>query len=277
MERENTYVTFGEKTLPISRELSPREWAHGMHKVRQATGLKVLFDFTGGEPLIYEGLGEMLEKCRTYSAWSVTSNTSLTKQLHALYKYNIDLPGSWTGSWHPRAGFPIDRFIENLKFVRSHGTYTSVTIVLHRSTKDTIKADLKRFQDEGFVTQIHLALIDGYDFGKEEDQELKDLYAELQYLNRSFAENMDETPAGVPSPRNCLAGFRSVVVSSDGQCFLCYEHAMRQSMKSIGQWGEWTPKTDMTRGCTWECVFSCDLRLVEGVDPRLWLGAAAQV
>ncbi len=276
MRRENSYVTFGSKSLPIQRELTPREWVRGMHKVRASAPVRPLWDMTGGEPLLYDGLGEMLQGARSYSDWSITSNTRLTRQLHELFKYNIDIPGSWTGSWHPRSGFSIDEFIENLKFIRALGTYTSVTIVLHRSTKDTIKADLKRFQDEGFVTQIHLALIDGYDFADEQDQELRDLYVELRYLNRSFAENMDVTPDGVPTPRNCLAGFRSVVVSSDGACYLCYEHAMRQSMKSIGRWGEWTPQAEKTAGCTWPCSFSCDLRLVEGVDPSLWMGAAAK-
>lgn len=277
METQDTYVDFGSKRIPVTRELTPKEWIRGMHKVRLATSKRPLWDFTGGEPTLYEGLPELLEGARTYSDWAITSNSLLRRQIERIFNANIDMPSSWTSSWHPGAKRDINEFIDTLKFIRSHGVYTSCTVVLHASTKDTIREDLKRIASEGFVVQIHLALMEGYSLANDSDTELKAIYEELKWLNRAPAEDYDSTPEGVPTPRDCVAGYESVAVSSDGAIYPCYRGMMCEPNPPIGKWGEWIPQTDLTRGCDWICNFACDLRLVTNVSEKLWKGAAAQV
>lgn len=271
----DTYVDFGSKRLAIQRELTPKEWIRGMHKVRLATGKRPLWDFTGGEPTLYDGLPELLEGARTYSDWAITSNSLLRKQIERIFAAHIDMPSSWTSSWHPGAKRDINEFIDTLKFIRSHGVYTSCTVVLHASTKDTIREDLKWIADEGFVVQIHLALMEGYSLKNDTDAELKAIYEELKWLNRAPAEDYDSTPEGMPTPRDCVAGYESVSVSSDGSVYPCYRGMFVEPYPPIGKWGEWIPQKDLTRGCDWICNFACDIKLVEGVNPRLWMGAAA--
>lgn len=261
-KRENSYVTFGSKALPIKRELSAREWIIGMHKVRQGANVPVLWDFTGGEPLLYDELPALLEGARSYSDWAITSNTVLTRRLQGLFNANIDMPTSWTASWHPNGGFDIEDFIANLHFIRSHGVYVSVTIVLHHSTKATIKTDLARFAGEGFFTQVHLFHAEGFDLEQESDDELVSLYADLKHLNRAPAESHDRTPEGYGEKRDCVAGYRSVAVSSDGSVYPCYRGMMNEPDPPIGQWGRWAPAKEIWRDCSWPCTYACDLRNV---------------
>ncbi len=257
-----TFVDFGSKRLQLGREITPDQWAEGTRLVSEEAGEQILFDFTGGEPTMYPRLGKLLELCAPYSEWAITSNSVLTNQIRRLFEFDIKPCRSWTASWHPGAFRPMEPFLDNLRFVQSNAVYVSVTIVLHESTKTTIKRDLARLQDEGFVTQIHLYLGEGYALERDADQEIHDLYAELKHLNRAPAEDWDQTPSELPTPRNCIAGHRSVAVSSDGSVFRCYEHLMVETQPAIGKWGSWTPEPDLTRNCDWVCRFACDTRNV---------------
>lgn len=256
------YVDFGSKRLMLGQSIKPDQWAEGTQLVSEATGETILFDFTGGEPTMYAGLGRLLMEVRPYSDWAITSNSVLTRQIRELFEWNIKPCMSWTASWHPGAFKPMEPFLANLRFVRSNAVYVSVTIVLHESTKRTIKQDLARLQDAGFPVQIHLYLGEGYALARDTDREMHDLYAELKHLNRAPAEDWDQTPPELPTPRNCIGGHRSVAVSSDGSVFRCYEHLMVESEPAIGKWGSWTPEPDLTRGCDWVCRFACDTRNV---------------
>lgn len=277
METADTFVNFGSKQLPIVREMTAKEWIRGFHLIRQNAHSPIMWDLTGGEPTLYDQLPEFLEGVRTYSEWSITSNSLLRKQIERVFAARIDMPSSWTASWHPGADRDIERFIDTLKFIRSHGVYTSCTVVLHRSTKSTIKRDLERIAAEGFVVQIHLYLAEGYSLAADDDQELKDIYTELKWLNRAPAEDYDTTPEGIPTPRDCVAGYDSISVSSDGAIYPCYRLMFVEQVKPLGQWGSWVPATDLTRGCAYPCTFACDIKNIVGVSEKLWKGAAAQV
>lgn len=262
------YVSIGSKTIVLGKPLTPREWLQGFHLIRPKTD-RIIFDLTGGEPTLYAGLVEFLEGIRSYADWALTSNTLLRSRIERIFAANIDPPKCWTGSWHPAAGRSLDEFVDTLRFIRSHGVETSATIVLHESTKDRIKADLARFIDEGFRVQIHAALMEGYSV-KGDSAELRALYDELKWLNRSPTEDWDVSPVG--PVRDCVAGRDSISVSSDGAIYLCYRHMSNEPVPPIGKWGTWVPRTDIVHGCDWKCVYACDIVSVIGANPRLWRG-----
>lgn len=255
------YVDFGSKRLTLGPQMTAREWLQGMHRVIQASGKKVLWDFTGGEPMMYQEMPQLLMGARSYSDWAITSNTLLRKQIERVFDAHVDRCASWTASWHPGSGREIGEFIANLKFVQQHSDYVSVTIVLHPSTKHRIKQDLQVLS-EHVPVQIHLFHAEGFSLAKSEDAELRDLYEELKPLNRAPAEAWCETPEGVPTPRDCVALSHSCVVSSDGAVYPCYQATLVEFDPPVGKWGTWIPNQDIYRGCTWPCSFACDLRNV---------------
>ena len=256
------YVTFGSKNIFLSNKITPQDWLTGTQLVCDSTGDMILWDFTGGEPTLYEHFPELLNLVKPYSIWAVTSNSLLRKQID---KLDFERCCSWTASWHPGANKPIDQFIDNIKFVQSHKIYTSVTIVLHESTKLVIKDDLKRLQDAGFPTQIHLFLSEGWSLN-DASQELKDVYEDLKQMNKAPAEGWSGSAPGLLNPRDCIAGYKSATVSSDGFVYSCYRHLMVENAPPIGRWGTWKPSNDLTRDCTWDCNFACDLRNTIGTQ-----------
>lgn len=278
MKREDSHLelAFG-KTLPILRELTPEQWAQGARLIHEATGQNLLWDFTGGEPIIYRGLPEMLSLVASFSQWAITSNSSIRERIEAIFATGIN-PSSWTASWHPMAlGANIDTFVDNLRFIRDHGVYTSVTMVLHPSTAHCIKEHLERFAAEGFVRQVHMHL-GGIETEITETPtraevaaglrtELAEVARSIEHLSRPPADDWARTPDHFPPPNDCIAGYRSVAVSSDGAVFPCYNAMMVESDPPIGRWGEWVPNTEPTRDCTWNCVFGCDLRNILPATP----------
>ncbi len=272
---KDTHLQLGfqtTKTLPIIRELTPEQWAAGAELVHRTTGKNLLWDFTGGEPTLYAGLAEMLGLVGSYSRWAVTSNTSLRKRIEEIFARNSKC-SSWTASWHPLGGMSIDEFIDNLHFIRSHGTYVSITMVLHPSTQHCIKEHLERFQAEKFVCQVHMheggcdpisiPAPGGAEAAHAEERiraSLSDTGHSIEHLSRPIADDWARMPHQFPPPNDCISAFESIAISSDGAVFPCYNAMMVESDPPIGRWGTWVPNTEVTRGCTWNCVFGCDLR-----------------
>ena len=256
--KEPKYVQFETKRLPLGRQLTPEEWADGTRRIVDAAGERIIFDLTGGEPTLYPGLPRFLHLTKDVADWAVTSNTVLTKQIHAIFDADVNRCSAWTASWHPGAKRPLEPFLDNLRFIRHRADDTSVTIVLHQSTKHVIREHLKQIQDAGFRVQIHLYLSPYYSFANDKDQEIHELYEELKAINKAPAESF--TDDVLSPPHTCIAGHRSVAVSSDGAVFSCYKHMASEPDPPIGYWGTWTPKADLTRGCMWACVYACDLR-----------------
>lgn len=255
-----TFAILGEKKLSLGKQMTAREWANGAERVADSIGEDLLFDFTGGEPTLYKELPEMLHLVKDCSQWAMTSNSSLRPRIEAIFAADIKPCKSWTGSWHPNTGKIIESFIDNLNFIKSHGVCTSATLVLHSSTKHRIRQDLIRLAEAGITTQLHYFLAPDYTVADETDQEMLELYDELRELNRSPAESWVQDAPNLPHSKTCTAGYRSAAVSSDGNVFGCYKAMMIEPDPPIGQWGEWTPNADLTRDCTWSCIYPCDLR-----------------
>lgn len=273
MVRANTHAFFYGKVLPIKRELVAEEWIAGAKRAHTAAG-RILWDFTGGEPTLYDGLPALLAGVKDISDWAITSNSILWPRIEALFTHTgVARCSSWTASWHPLAGHSIDEFIRNLYYIRKHSEYVSVTMVLHQTTKHCIKGHLERFAAEGFPRQVHMfeggISSDGIPGGQpgqqanlapKDDADLCAVAAEIMHLTRAPSDDWARVPSDFPPPNDCTAGQQSVAVSSDGAVHLCYEHLVHQQSPQIGWWGEWEPAREPHRGCTWNCVFGCDLR-----------------
>jgi len=269
MATVGTYFQYNTTVRPIEREMTLREWTEGILHITNGLREKVLFDFTGGEPLLYKGFDLLIHNLTKLGhQWVITSNTSLTGFIEDYFKEPLFYQSllGWTSSWHPSSRLTINQFIDNLKYIKSKRDSVTTTVVLHESTKGSIEKDIRLLNEAGIPTQIHLFQAEDYDFERDASQEMKEVYERLKMDNKQHQFSWEDNPIGIQPIRNCVANHKACTVSSDGSVFLCYEHLnVKADIGPIGKWGQYRFSKEITRDCEWVCRYPCDrLNIIEG-------------
>lgn len=183
-------------------------------------------EFSGGEPLLWEGFKEFVAGVPAGGRWAITSNT-----LEPVDDIDFKRCMCWTASCH----HDTPRFRENIAKVRAH-VPVGVSFVV-RKDMDDIRAKEKialEYQVLGVRPNILRELNPGVDWvpSKEWDAVLD------MRVNHNFHVVEDEIPPdyNFKSGFLCYAGQRYMAIMPDGQVYRCYSDAMDgESMGSVAK------------------------------------------
>ncbi len=229
----------------VDKELSPEEW------IDLLKSEPALYDFSGGEPLKYNGIEKVLN---SLPKWSITSNT-------LLYNNNIDLSRCawWTASFHPHISEQaIDKFILNVNTIKSYNVGVGITLVAKPETLNSVLMWCNRFANMGFRVNIHPYYDDKdfnwYSYPKEMGALLSSPYLKYDKMLFKFS--------GLDKSGTCNGGKSYFVIGPDGEIFRCLTD-MLFGRESIGN-KDWIygrlPKIRNTE-CNEKCFFPCDWKL----------------
>lgn len=104
-------------------ELSPRWWLWWLRQLEAGS----LIDFSGGEPLMYDGIVTLLDGLPSHVLWAMTTNLVREEALKALLRVHPAGCVQINTSWHAQA--PLD-FWERVDAVRQH-YHVAVNVVDH--------------------------------------------------------------------------------------------------------------------------------------------------
>lgn len=203
------------KDHAIANELRWYEWL-----VYLSTHRHYHLEFSGGEPLCYEGFSTLVSHIPAGSTWAITSNT-----LGDLDTIPFDRMIHWTASYHG----VMDKFEENLaKLKMRHAPY-SVSVVATFEGLDKCIQDAYHFKFQGHNVNILREL--NPDIKWEGTKEWEDLVA---LRSRGFNVVEEDIPPSYQFERGfvCSAGSDYFCAMPDGKLYKCYSEAMRGA--SIG-------------------------------------------
>jgi len=111
------------------------EWAEALNRLDPA-----IFDFVGGEPLVFPRFVDMLNRLDRKHRLAVTSNLYSSN----FFKFITEAPTGmclhFTGSWHPTGeeigGLSLKGFAQRLRLLQASGFQVSVNIIDHESIKE---------------------------------------------------------------------------------------------------------------------------------------------
>ena len=175
-----------------------------------------LYEFTGGEPLRFNGIEQVLNNL---PKWAITSNT-----LHSIEKIDFSNCLFWTASFHPHiSDTGIDKFILNVKKIKRKGVTTAITLVAKPETVGKVLMwsdrfyQLDRFYQKGFGVNIHAYYEDPTFSWEKYPTEWNMLRKSsfLRYNERFF--NL----SGVKGSEKCCGGKDYFVIGPDGKVFRC--------------------------------------------------------
>jgi sulfatase maturation enzyme AslB (radical SAM superfamily) len=216
----------------VERELTPEEWCDKLDSFMPA-----IYDFSGGEPLRYEGIVKVLNHL---PKWSITSNTMN-------YTNDIDLSRClwWTASFHPHIGEGgIDKFLKNIRRIRERGTQVAITLVAKPDTLGSVISWSNRLSALGFKVHIH-------PYYDDPNFKWKDYPKEMAQIKKSpFVVYGDSLFSfeGRKGNNFCRGGKVYFAIGPDGKVFRCLTSMLFGLEDKIG--GQ--------AFCDQECVFPCD-------------------
>jgi len=173
-------------------------------------------EFSGGEPLLWQGFKEFVAGIPPGGRWAITSNT-----LEPVDEIDFKRCMCWTASCH----HDIPRFRENLALVRAH-VPAAVSFVVCKDMRDIeSKAKLaQEYKDMGVRPNILRELNPGVAWeGSKEWDAVLDLR-----VKKNFHVIEDEIPPdyNFKSGFLCYAGQRYMAIMPDGKVYRCYSEAM---------------------------------------------------
>ena len=114
-------------------------------------------EMTGGEPLCYEGLPDLLAHLPLGSSWGITSNT-LDESCRRMLPQNC---GGWTASYHYHSD---EAFWRNIEALKAKSLYPRVTLVLKPDNTEKVKAAMEKALSLKVGSNIHPILKQGFDW-----------------------------------------------------------------------------------------------------------------
>ncbi len=218
----------------VECEIDWHEWKCHLEKITPYH-----LEMSGGEPLLYNGIVDLIKNINTASTWAITSNT-------LLYDPALDLSRCkhWTASWH---GYKKEQFIENVVAIDDRGCPLSVSIVVEFANVDKWLQDAYDFRNLGLQVNLLRELNKNVDWnGTKEWQKV----VEMRRYGFNVVE--DDIPASYTFQRGfmCGGGADYLCAMPDGQAFRCYSEAMLG--EPIGHIGEVE-----LQGKEYECKSKC--------------------
>lgn len=232
-----------DKTHDIGSELSWWEWIRYFSKFEP-----VHFELTGGEPLGYKDLDQLLMHFR--GSWAITSNTMHTDMIKKVPVVNCV---AWTASYH----FRNDKiFFKNIDILQHRGFNVRVTIVFTpENYKEAFEA-VRKVNKRKIGVNLHPVLKQGFSW-----EENIDIFNKAQELcdgkMNIFINDVGYRWAG-ERYTFCEAGINYFMVHPDGTVLRCYSQLLTsQDCGHISQFE--TYKT--MRPCDIACMFPCDKKI----------------
>ena len=221
----------------VEKELIPEEWVSLLQKYEPA-----LFDFSGGEPLRYEGIEKVLN---SLSRWSITSNTLLLDLDTS--KIDFSKCAWWTASYHPHVANEnlFDVFVKNIIRIKKNGVGVGVTLVAKPDTLSRVLSLCSKFAGLGFRVNIHPYYDDASFSWKKHPKEVEILKKSpfLRYDDRLFSY------AGISGSGACRGGKSLFAIGPDGKIFKCLTNML---------FGREPISENQTLLCNEKCYFPCD-------------------
>jgi len=124
-------------------------WVRALNKLDPA-----IFDFVGGEPLVFRDFTDLLIGLDGKHGFAVTSNLHGLEQLRDFVaRAPKGQCAHFTGSYHPSGRLDVDEFAYRLGLVRDRGISTSVNIIRHESipNADELAEELR---GKGFTVHV---------------------------------------------------------------------------------------------------------------------------
>ena len=237
-QKDGLSIKFGStgQIYRVEKELSPQEWINLLGLYPTDT----FFEFSGGEPLRYQGIEAVLN---SLPIWAITSNT-------LFYSDRIDLSKcySWTGSYHPHfSPDKLELFRSNMEIIKGKVPNAGITLVATPQNLGSIFQAADRFYQSGFRVNIHPYYDDPtfswYNYP-----------TELKFLKKSkFVAYNDRLLEfkGISGDKLCSAGRNYFLFGPDGKMFTCLT-AMTKGNPDIRK----SYLNDFV--CKGECLYPCD-------------------
>ena len=236
----------GGSLYKVERELPWRD----MFTLLRSFGDRTVFEFTGGEPLKYEGIQSLLNNL---PIWAMTSNTT-----NSIDGINLRKCFSWTASYHPHVSDKAkEKFMENIERIRAYGVHTAITMVATPQNVEHVVEKTKEFKKMGYAVNIH-PYYDDPNFDWEKFPEAKKMLLENEFLR--YGERFFHY-GSIHGCNNCHGGLDYFVVAPDGRTYRCVTE-MTYGGEAITK-----PSYEVYK-CKRECLVPCDWHfgIREGYD-----------
>lgn len=205
-------------------------------------------ELTGGEPLVYEGLGKMLDHLPGNCTWAMTSNT-----LGDIEDFESHNCMSWTASYH-FANRP--EFLKHIQVLRLKGFTVRVTMVITPENYKKVEEAMKWLKKEEFGVNIHPFLKQGFSWGDHVE-----IFEEFEKMHdKTWVNFVSPIPKSFKGDRygHCEAGNYYFTLWPDGTVYRCYSSILVGGEASLGHIRDFVPNP-LIAPCDQECVFPCDL------------------
>ena len=225
-----------EKDYSVDKELTATQLTELLRPIEN----DVLYEFTGGEPLRFNEIQEVL---KVLPNWSITSNT-----LHDIGNLDLTNCRLWQASFHPALNeVAKEKFFNNINHIRSLKTPVGITLVVQPETVGRTIDWMNIFLKAGFNVVIHLYHEDPQFNWEKYPLELKKLEETGRVAYGNIFYNWDTKADN----KLCRGGKDYIVIAPDGKKFRCVID-MILSRKPIDK------HFDDYRICHDSCPMGCD-------------------
>jgi len=235
-------VYTGASKIPMS-EVSPREWIGFLAPFKET-----LVEICGGEPLLYDGLSQIIDCLHPTSKYAMTSNTT---QLKTIFKLDPSNCYSWTASYHPSASEPygdLDFFINVLQEMKRYGYRNVACTIVYlpwKYTSEYVASIQKRFKGEGIPLNWQPYVWKDYKWKPEHLAKAKELLP-------SYLPDWDDGRL-----KTCGAGDTAFAVNCDGTVYRCLSTLTFNGDPLGNIKTGWNPIKSATE-CVSSCMWTCD-------------------
>lgn len=244
-------------------ELTKEEWielikkfaSYGVQEIR----------FTGGEPLIFSGIYDLIKKatengiCTSLGTNGTLIDEKIAQKLKesGLKKAVISIDGNETTHDLIRGKGNYEKAFKGLKYLKEVGIDVRVNSVIMRSNmediikfskkmhKEKITLFIRRFIESGRAKELENNMLSkkDYDYVKEK---LDDEINRGPYINGHYLRNDEGIHSRIELPftiRGCKAGQRAIAIMPNGDINLCGFLAAQgfskiNNVKTIDNWGK---------------------------------------
>lgn len=199
-------VTDYGEIYPKSSEKTPDEWIKILEKLPSMSFLLI-----GGEPLLYEGLGEVINHLpKKHSIIGLVSNLSLPIERYKKIKKKICL----TTSFH-REFAKEDEFIEKILELKEFMWINSVNIVATPENIPFLEELHKKLNPHKITIRVEHLVKTGFEYTNEESKEISKYLVNDRDLEKK--KNFYESYL----PKSCSAGKNYINIMPNADVYSC--------------------------------------------------------
>ena len=165
--------------------------------------------FSEGEPLLFKGIYNFLNKLISFHEVNLTTN--LSQPIDNLKKINKKI--IITASFHPHMA-KLDEFIKKVLILKKEGFHIGVEFVAYPESIPNIPQIKKKFNKEGVSFWIDPFIDPDHKYNKKEKEILSKYLLNKRQLGFNFKDF---------SKKECCAGSKYQVILPNGEVYTCHE------------------------------------------------------